>query len=1253
MRYEGNAPQYSAFAIIAIESVWPNPEGNELSPDDTDMALLGATKKPFKSRVKASMAPSRGVETEDDHHGKQGYYKVIPLNVVRLETSSSVDGGSSFTASFTLDDILLALPEGSEAAFRHATGIPLSRNHLIKSDFYNALPQLLDSSNPGGIGNANWTFVRDSDLGLSRYRVTGAHSAFNLEDLVGVNDTVTIWIYHDPSDFYLKDEVPEFRGDVVAGSNDIAGIIGSGSRQNQFSSGERSFDETMLFELGLINDTIIDAMELSKNPDERLDQLTPVSRENIYDVVFTLSREAFDGLPDEAVKRIPQYVDFAFAEIGETERRYISNQLLLFRAVDTPREGAGDNVQRLMSLRSIIENLSVNEDGDFIPPTDPATISELSTLGFDDPERFALSLTLLKNSLNKKAANYAHKYLDRKNIFQVTQHFSNGRKIMLTKAHGETPYLALKGVVTSIHTAIGTVDGVHTVTVTGSGYENVLTSTQVFWEDLLFPETTHGIMTEFNAVYMNISPPRAIHQMISRWAARQVVFGRLSDFSLIPPIRVLWVRQPQGREEGEAEDPEQPVPPRSFPGAKEPETFPVRGNFIYSQYPSGDTVGDPSFIRVFSPINYLDTTRIREMSFVLDKSYRDPSVEAAFNSAQMLRGNASIMENVRAVGGVANFYEMFVDEAGRFRYRLRFEAMERTPDTRITPIVQDLEVLSSGTAFSHDSSQLVTVVDVRPIIGMHVTTFGGLAFIGRSTPPVGGMPIEGMEDLLDGRSISPDLFRYGLRRLFIEDIYQSEPYGARRKAHLYRMFYGSPLKRATVRLRNNTSYRIGETVLVCLQHNKRRSRALIDVNRMIEWLEYIKGHRDLLEMYIGIEKRFLQEGTSSFFFTGSSGASSFTPIPEPAYSRYLADPYMYVLDAFIKTLTFMKESVPDVNVFTPEYFPTTYWYHRDGSPGNFRNWDQGAMIDEEVISLYANIMLAAITGQNSAREKVSEILTNPRNQGIINAIRFQDFRVASYYIEGVNHRMVYGESIETNLQLNYGQDTLVLLEPRSFLPIGFLSLEKKMRIGYDTPEQRDLWHSYKTERSAMQNMYVNQFKEDGKYKKASFLHNAQYLRISSNYMYEIVNFYDPIFFPQDAANAAPREDRFEFEARGGGDSPALPSISNPTPTLFEVRGTRTNTIYDLQAKTRTVIVVATGETETFIITADEFARAKAYPQYATRREELLRQAKERGSDVYEQYRSYLTLYELNSNENGRIPSIEEAMEFVRREMANE
>jgi hypothetical protein len=164
-----------------------------------------------------------------------------------------------------------------------------------------------------------------------------------------------------------------------------------------------------------------------------------------------------------------------------------------------------------------------------------------------------------------------------------------------------------------------------------------------------------------------------------------------------------------------------------------------------------------------------------------------------------------------------------------------------------------------------------------------------------------------------------------------------------------------------------------------------------------------------------------------------------------------------------------------------------------------------------------NIVYNQLTGRTTGSLK--SILDN--NPDLINSIRMQNFKATSYYIESVQHSYVHGESVTTKLNLNHGQDNLVLLEPFSMRPIGFMSIERKMRIGYDdiivnsqgdavfpdspdtNTKDRILWEEFNTKQSDLQKFYTVQFFQDAEFKRNSFLYTAQKYRNSANFMYEI------------------------------------------------------------------------------------------------------------------------------------------------------
>lgn len=1231
MKYEGDAVQYTAFAIVAIESVWPNPDGNELLPDDTDLALINAEASTYKSDTRGSFGvtntSSEGVVTERDYHGKQGYYKVLPLNVTLAKTNSTLNG-SNFTVTFTLDDLLLITSESDFNAFRYATGIPMSSNDLVESELTGALPQLLDAKSEGG----DWTYVRDSDLGLSRYRVSGASSSFNVEDLVEVNDTITIWMYHDPQDFYFKDRLPEQdffddEGGLLRFNESIKNVIGSGDRRNQFGTDKRSFDEKVLGDMGIINEIISESMEslISSGAEEDVvvSQIPRVDKGNLFEYLMNFMFTATSAQSTLNIDtRVAESVNGVFAGLDPAQLEMLQSMIKkLYRptsSLPVSDEGAtletSSMTQRVagerQTVNSIIQLLPAGS-GPMLFDYDASSYSEeLSELfnsielhSEDERVAFVLGLNLFAANINIKTEEYATQYLRSKRVSRSRQTFVNGRTALINEAHGETPYLALKGSISSITTNVGTSEGSYTVTISGTGYEKVLKDSEVYYEDLFYLDSLTGPASDFQSIYVNMSPPRAIQHLINRWAPKQVVFGTPNEFSA--DVTHNWFHietlTTTGTDPNEA---------RKFSTKFGPDVVPLRGVFTLAEIGAG---GEPGDIKLFTPVNYLDISRIQEMVRTLDKAYATPDVEAAMVTSVNVQSRISVMENIRRMGGAANFYQYFVDEAGRFRYRLSFEAIERTPKPEYIPTIQDYDVLGDGSSFSVDDSELVTVVDVAPVVNSFSMEQADLGFRGRSIPEPGKVPLIGLEDI-DPDMTSPELYRYGFRGLKLEDIYQSETGGAIRKAVVYRGFYGQPIKKATIRLRNNTSYRVGETVLVSLQKNKKRSRALIDLNRWITWLTNLKGDPDLMRMYIGVDERLLRRAKDSFVLTageynpfGDSGVAGGVGLE--FYNKFNADPHLFVLEAFLKTFEYMRDTLSGVNIITPEYFPNLYWYYAEYAeyaelPGGAYGWDENRVDDEKILEAHTHSLKASVLGDSASAERLREILASKENPGIINSLRFQNFRASSYFIDLVSHNFSYGADATTSISGTFGQDNLVLLDPVNLLPFGFISLERKMRILDEAPSQVALWQDYPSTYSSLQSMYIEQFKEDDRFKRASFLYNSQYYRNASNYMYEIGvvregldTYVDFDYGNEIDSTSTPDSFSGERQAPVSYVAPSGRVVSDST-----ITGDRTEV--DTEAGTRST-TTSSGEKTTETLSQDEIEQQEAVVNYERDRDRLV------------------------------------------------
>ena len=977
MNFDTNTTKYSAFAIVAIESVWPNVDGNEVPPDVADFNLLGIESDQIsrKGLARESFQSAQFSDSEGDYQRSKGYYKILPLNVLRVDTNTSLNG-SQFSVSFTLDDLLLVADENAD--FLNATGLPFKTQDLIDLGNDKTLPNLLNDA------DATWNYIRDEELGLNRYRVTGDSSQFNVEDLVEPNDTVTIWLYHDPSDFYIKDEIPTLNEERLDVSDEITTVVGSADRRSQYSSATQDFSDYILNSLGLIDKfsgaSIEGSLANASNSEEEISESILLSREEVLNAVINFGSEAiesriFSDDDDDSDEALEDFVRGFGIPSDSAAYVHVLRPYILPIAEETPTETlAGQNPIREQNLIISTGRALWDEENKLFTPdrfganevqnlesltSNVSAYSELSTSNDRNLQNLAIGLQQFKGILEQKLVEYNGKVREQKSYSVVDQRFNTGRRMLVNDFSGETPYLALKGKISDIKVNVGHQTGAYTVTISGQGYEKTLKEHEVFYEDLFFPEASIVTSAEYITLYMNVSPARVLVDVINRYASKNLVFKdidnqvTLSDGSAINH----YIEDPNFFDLAEQKD---------LFGSNQ---ILSRGNYIYKEYKSELERED---VRVFYPLNFLDVSRVYEMIRALDLSFEQE--EALYRNARMLKGRVSVFQNLKALGGTQQFYEMFVDETGRFRYRFTFEAYERTPNLAVTPLIDDSKLLS-GATFGVTDSALSTVVDVYP--SGRTTNDGTQALLsqGRALPEVGEVPIEDISVGQDGKNVNvkdllaPDFFRYGLQTLSIEDVYTAPANAPKRRAVLYHNVFGKPLKNARINVINDTSYRLGNTVLVSLQKNKYRSKKVIDINKFLEWLEYLRSPpvsgvdgQTLTDMYIGIDERLINKDS----YTITQG--EYEPIPGGFYSEYqdVESAKSFVLEQFIATFKFLRDEI-GLRVITPEFFPNTFWYYNlDADGGEDFVGDEGKIPSSTIRAFYRKVLNSF--ANNSTRE---------------------------------------------------------------------------------------------------------------------------------------------------------------------------------------------------------------------------------------------------------------------------------------------
>lgn len=1122
------------------------------------------------------------LRSDDAFKKRRGYFKILPLNILSISSNTSTGGEvgqSQFEVSFTLDDVIIIADDFASQMIYNSMprAIPISLANVeteIRAIYNQSVPEEIQTEL--------------SPYGYTAFRVSGNDFPFNIEDIVEANDTVTIWLYHDPKEFdFVENETLSL--DEFVFNKSFSYVVGTASRKSQDDFNLRQ-EQTSSYTppKTRVQSILNDAGILSKyNSPEKLQEFVDNSEVDLrlspsetFEFLFSSGSSAnllgFSGAGlnqndftrgDSAVNvSVDNLVDLMLSNPDSAIfQEQFKNNLFFMFAPEVPNQEDSNasiissrtfSAAFINSVRDTLQNSS-NEESyvDYWNSNHANTVvengNELSSVyksqEVEDFFNFLETFTGTVSSLTQDGL----RFLAEQNITEIkdaTRGFPEGkfykRKTLISRSHGETPYLVLKGHVSEISSRYGASTGSNSVSLKGKGYEKILQDNTVYYEDLFSPTGgSFAQATEGYPIYSQILPPRAMLHFIEMHSPRFLIVGQPSSKHIDTRKMSLYfaltrndfIKKENSDEEGQ-NDTEIEQPKNLWERYFSNDKVLIRGLGAVNINTSGDVTqtedGDEvqeytASLRLFYPVNYLNTSRIREMITALTEAYFENIEEATIKIPFTPASGQSVANNLVGFNGPQEINHLFVDETGRLRQRLAFEAWERTPSPEYTPTILDTDILDNGSTFSRNSNPIATMVDVRTntqgtSLGIVDARFAGRTLSqGNDYIPMVTLN-EGTSNFLnlnenlfsnDYEVISEAFFRYGMRYRRINDIYTSSTRVAQRKSLLYHGFFSKPIKTANVTVKGNSAYRVGETVLVSLNSYRYRSREIVDVAKTLDWLRYLKENKELIPLYIGADKRW----SNYDFYHATSSLNE-----NPSYSYWLQDfsqnPEEYILDRFIETFEYLESQLTgSLKFITPEYFPTTYWAFSGSRSPNFGDGIQPVSIR----SAY-NILYNQLTGKSSNSFK--NIID--RRPSILRAIRMQTFKATSYYIDAVRHNYIHGQSFTTNLTLNHGQDNLVLIEPYSMKPIGFMSIERKMRIGYDDivlnedgqvvypqePEKntrdRKLWEEFPNPGSQgkfsdLQRTYISQFNQDKIFKQSSFLYESQKTRNSSNFMYEI------------------------------------------------------------------------------------------------------------------------------------------------------
>lgn len=1087
--------QYKAIGFVVIESIWPDTKGVDsggLNPKGTQDE--GALKSKLKKYVQMG--------SDNPDATLRGYYRIMPLNILSVQTTvnTSSPESNSFSASFTLDDLIMVTTEGKkDNPFLGSSGFVAKLNDIVPDFSYANVSRenavFFDYLNISGATNSSYSgafYINyhndkegDSRLQTGRLRINGGQTQFSIEDLVSPMDTVSIWLYHDYADFLVPDLIKVDEQGGFKELREFSHVIGSGDRKRQFAIDNLNEVNSFLDQTGIINKYL--AQSISNTQSGKTNKFS-ISDDSVNDIGISTVDASFyyQGNLDEETNDVVTIgnarseTDIANNDLNKVARvRLLSYLKSLF-----PEE---KNI--LMIHNYLVELFNYSEK------IKDVQIDELGVLklgGVKDPQAFRAGQRLFKSNIETMGSAYMRELTSGGAMgVESTQ---SGRVVLTTKTHGETSYLAFRGHIKTISSNVQAGNGGYTVTLSGAGMEYPLSKSIVFYDELLINQTG-SILADFNVTYSRLSSARVIMYMINRWAPKKIKFGATSK-SNEAQLRIMEINI-KGK------------PKILLRGYIVPDKDASLNN---ENTAPNVSVGNSDIkkMRIFNAINYLDTHRINEIVRAMDNV--DPTGRLGSQIGPFVpQPKQSIMSNLKGAAGPSQLFEFFVDESGRLMYRMTFEAWERTPEPVYTPTLEDEEVISVN--FQRTDEEVVTVMDVIPasrtLSNFQSSTDNNSS--SRALPRLTTLP---MNSPTPEDNASASMYRYGLRYNTVQDYYSSISGNSRSKAYGLLRFFENPMKRAEVKVLNNTAYRAGNTVLLNLESVRKRSHSVINVDDNIKWLENIIADEDLLKAYIGVDYRLIK-GNSIY---KSKTFNVNKVIEQTSWSNFVQTPEKEVALRLLKTFKWLKLVISNDNgeklvtnqkgdlILTPEFFPSTVWYYLgdNGKANNnsFRTKDGSIILisAKDILSLHASsIRIAVGLGDQSDINNIKNLTT--KYPTIVESMDFQNTVATSYYIQSVTHNYDYGTQALTSLSLIHGQDNVLIKDPSSHLILGFFSVERKIRLQHPDPLE---WEEMKLgDNGVYMDLYKEQGKQERQFKDSSFMWQSQKYRNVAQYMHKL------------------------------------------------------------------------------------------------------------------------------------------------------
>lgn len=1095
--------EYTVFALAVIESIWPNPEGTDYTGDSD--ATYSKDTKMFGQEATDVV----GETFQEDGGGTNGWFKIAPLSITSFKTQASTSEGNRWSISFTADDMILVSKKGLTA-------------NGIMSD-------IMDSIRESGDKTVGRDSFRSAAMNIpyASRRISLRDGFFNVQDLVTPGDTISIWYYADPAAFQAIEDVRntiEITNDVKA---DFHEIIGSGDRRMQFRDiGNQSGAENKLGLPSYVYSAAIKTATGSKTEvkfsNEQIDEiavnLTRDSR-NISEV-FGLDLKELTGAVEDRfligdtrldsgglfADRLALYLQSYFPEemgdyvkpisekgdklLGRSSGVAYSSKATgntpalihyytmmvysnpsLISLPDSKLKGAKPSVDKA------IEAFKANTGAREINKTRPEVFDWERPFS---PEMYIAGRNAFTKMLNSKVKKAA-KDMQVSSLTSTNSKSRIKRKMLTVDNTGETPYLVMKGHIQGISSAL--TPSARTITLSGSGMEYPLEKHIMFFDSASQSFAVNGFLqTYLTGTLYNMNSAEQMVYILNRFAPKQIRWGEMSSQDSAS-VSVAKLNSNISKDVSDTETLRAGtmlfVPTLSLINQTPPvATAGANTENASSQPKSSENEALYDSTRIFTPLTHYSTYRMGESlkSFAL----ADPSGDLG-NTAYPYNpeDRVPIMRAIKEIAGAPNLMEFFVDSNGYLVYRVAAEAWERTPRPEYSPILEETEIISFN--FNESDENVATTVDVNMAQnstqgGANDPLLSRYAF-GRAVPRVGKLPIKMAPaytkmDKLE-KTMSPDLFRYGMRYQTITDIYGGTTKSSMDKANTIYRFYGAPIKRADVTVLGNPSYRAGDTVLLNLPTVKKRMKKRLKLDRVRGWLEALD--EDHIIQYIGNDERANPKYINNYY-TNPDFYSGFVGYMDKHTVR----------KNMIATIKEMEKHIS--GTITWDLFPTTLWYYLGKSDAE----------SKEVVAAYGDLLRLSNDSSvtlNAAQTK------NIRKH--LPKIRFNNFLCMSFYIDSVSHSYEYNTTSLTELNLSYGQENICLIHPYAGNIVGFFSVDRKVRDKFPDPQEyaeiRD------TPEGVWRKLINEQFLQDKAFRESSFVYQASAVRNTSMYLHKVAD----------------------------------------------------------------------------------------------------------------------------------------------------